>query len=52
MALYTIPAGKTGYLTRGYASTAGANKSTNYIIKYFAREVGGVAARPGAGGEW
>ena len=37
MAVYTIPAGKTGYLLGGYCSTAGANKSSNYIIKFRAR---------------
>ena len=42
MAVYTIPAGKTGYLTRGYASTAGASKSSNYVIRFYARKFGKV----------
>jgi len=42
MAVYTIPAGKTGYLSRGYASTSGGSKNTNYIIRFFAREFGKV----------
>ena len=42
MAVYTIPAGKTGYLLGGYASTAGANKSSNYVIKFKARRFGKV----------
>jgi hypothetical protein len=42
MAIYTIPAGKTGYLLGGYASTAGANKSSNYVIKFKKREFGKV----------
>lgn len=42
MAIYTVPAGKTGYILGGYASTAGANKSSNYKIKFTAREPNGV----------
>jgi len=42
MCVYSIPAGKTGYLTRGYSSTAGANKSSNYIITFFVRSFGKV----------
>jgi hypothetical protein len=42
MAIYTIPTGKTGYLLGGYASTAGANKTSNYVIKFQVRLVGGV----------
>jgi len=42
MAIYTIPAGKTGYLLGGYASTAGANKTSNYVIKFKKREFGKV----------
>jgi hypothetical protein len=42
MAVYTIPAGKTGYLRDWYASTAGANKSSNYVIELRARPFGGV----------
>jgi len=42
MAVYTIPAGKTGYLTRGYASTSGGNRNSNYVIRFYAREFGKV----------
>lgn len=42
MAIYTVPAGKTAYLTRGYASTSGANKASNYVVRFFAREFGKV----------
>lgn len=42
MAIYTIPAGKTGYLMGGYCSTAGANKDSNYLIKFKIRSEGGV----------
>ena len=42
MCVFTVPAGKTGYLTRGYASTAGANRNSNYVIKFYAREFGKV----------
>ena len=42
MAVYTVPAGKTAYLTRGYASTAGASKSSEYIIKFYVRNFGKV----------
>jgi hypothetical protein len=42
MAVYTIPAGKTGYLRDWYASTAGANRSSNYVIKLQAREFGKI----------
>jgi hypothetical protein len=42
MAIYTIPSDKTGYLLGGYASTAGANKSSNYVIQFRTRESGGV----------
>lgn len=38
MALYTIPAGKTGYLLGGYASLSGANKTSNYIISFKTKE--------------
>jgi hypothetical protein len=37
MSLYTVPAGKTAYLTGFYGSTAGANRSTNYKILLCAR---------------
>ena len=42
MALYTIPNGKTGYMRSFFAATAGANKSTNYIIDLYARPEGQV----------
>jgi hypothetical protein len=37
MAIYTIPAGKTGYLLGGYCSTAGARRDDSYIITFKAR---------------
>jgi len=37
MAIYTIPAGKTGYLLGGYCSTAGAKRDTSYIINFKTR---------------
>ena len=42
MAVYTIPSGTTGYMRDWYASTAGANRATNYIIDLRARPMGGV----------
>lgn len=42
MAIYTIPADYTGYVRSIYATTAGASKSTNYIIKMKARPFGQV----------
>ena len=42
MAIYTIPSGKTGYLLGGYCSTAGAKKSSNYVIKFQTRSENGV----------
>ena len=42
MAVYTIPAGKTGYMRDWYAATSGANKNSNYPIKLKTRELGGV----------
>jgi hypothetical protein len=42
MAIYTIPSGKTGYMRDWYASTAGANRATNYLIDLRARPMGGV----------
>lgn len=38
MAVYTIPAGKTGYLRDWYASIAGASKDSSYVIQLRARE--------------
>jgi hypothetical protein len=42
MAIYTIPAGKTGYMRSWYAATAGASKNANYFVTIRAREFGGV----------
>ena len=42
MAIYTIPAGKTGYLRSFFASTSGGSRSTNYKIKLLARPLGQV----------
>ena len=42
MALYTIPAGKTGYMRSFFAGSAGASRSTDYIIDLFARPFGQV----------
>lgn len=42
MAVYTIPAGKTGYMRDWYTALAGGSKSSNYKIKLRARPLGGV----------
>ena len=42
MAIYTIPAGKTGYLLGGYCSTAGAKRDDSYIINFKTRLFGKV----------
>lgn len=42
MSIYTIATGKTGYLQSFFASEGGASRDTNYIIKLFARQSGGV----------
>jgi len=42
MCVYSVPAGKTAYLTRGYASTAGGSKTSNYVIQFFVRNFGKV----------
>lgn len=42
MAVYTIPAAKTGYIKKFYARTSGGSRTTNYIIRLFARPSGGV----------
>ena len=42
MVVYTIPTGYTGYMRSWYASTAGANKTSNYIMKVKARPLGQV----------
>lgn len=44
MAIYTIPAGKTGYMRSGYAHTAGANRESNYIISLKTKNFGSVFA--------
>lgn len=42
MCVYTVPSGYTGYLTRGYASTSGASKTSEYVLKFYGRQFGGV----------
>lgn len=42
MAIYTVPNGYTGYMRSLFASTAGANKTSNYIIRLSARPFGQV----------
>jgi hypothetical protein len=42
MAIYTVPTGYTAYVKDLYAHTAGGSRSTNYVIRFFARESGGV----------
>ena len=42
MAVFTIPAGKTGYMRDWYASTAGAKRDSSHTIKLVARKLGGV----------
>lgn len=42
MAIYTIPNGKTGYLRSFFAGTAGASRTTNYVIDLYARPFGQV----------
>jgi hypothetical protein len=42
MALFTVPAGYTAYMAAMYASTAGASKTTSYLIKMYIRPFGGV----------
>ena len=42
MAVYTIPAGYTGYMRDWYASSSGANKSASYVVDLFARPFGQV----------
>lgn len=44
MAVYTIPANKTGYMRRFYTSIAGANKSSNYRVELRIRAFGEVFA--------
>ena len=42
MSIFTIPTGKTGYMRDWFASTAGANKTSNYVIDLVARPFGQV----------
>lgn len=42
MAIYTVPAGKTGYIREIYASTAGGSRPTNYVVKMKIRPFGQV----------
>lgn len=42
MTIYTIPTGYTGYMRDWYASTAGGNKDSSYVIRLFARPSGQV----------
>lgn len=42
MAVYTIPAGKIGYMRDWYASTSGAKQDSSHIIKLSARPFGQV----------
>jgi len=42
MAVYTIPAGKTGYLRQWFASSSGAKKTTNYLMRLKTRPFGQV----------
>lgn len=42
MCVYTVPNGKTAYMRSWNASTAGANKTTNYTVSLWSRVSGGV----------
>ena len=42
MAVFTIPAGKTGYMRDWYGATSGANRDSNYPMKLVSRDFGGV----------
>ena len=42
MALFTIPAGKTGYMRDWSASTSGAKKDSSHVVKLFAKPFGQV----------
>jgi hypothetical protein len=42
MAVYTIPSDRKGYMQSWYASTAGASRTTNFIVDILARPSGGV----------
>ena len=43
MAIFTVPIDKTGYVRDWYASTAGASKDSQYVIRLWAREYNSVA---------
>jgi hypothetical protein len=42
MAVYTVPAGYTGYMRDFYSSTAGSSKNSQYVIDLVARPFGGI----------
>ena len=42
MSIYTVPVNKTAYMPSWYAATAGANRSSNYVIELRARQRQGV----------
>ena len=42
MAIYTVPNDETAYMRSWYAGTAGASKTSNYIIRIYARSSGQV----------
>jgi hypothetical protein len=42
MAVYSVPAGKTGYARSGYISTAGASRNSQYPSRVIVRAFGGV----------
>ena len=42
MALYTIPAGKTGYIDSIYIATGGSTKIADYVVRLYATTAGGV----------
>ena len=42
MALYTIPAGKTGFMRDWYVATSGGNKASSYVFKLKSRLFGKI----------
>lgn len=42
MAVYTIPAGKTGYMRDWYMATSGGSKTSNYVVKLKSRNFGKI----------
>ena len=42
MAIYTIPAGKTGYILKSYVSNTGGIKATGYVARGIIRPIGKV----------